>query len=192
MDFGNAREAVPGADVRPVLVHGQTLREDQVDRLQALGIFPSLFPMHTFYWGDWHRQSVLGPERAENISPTGWLVRRGMTFTSHHDARVAFPDSIRILDAMVNRTTRTGYVLGPAQRVEPMVALKALTLWAAYQYFEEQSKGSIEVGKLADFVILPDNPVTMDRSRLSTLKVLEIEKAEAMWARKPTATIVQP
>ncbi len=64
--------------------------------------------MHTFYWGDWHRESVLGPERAENISPTGWLVQRGMRFTSDHDAPVAFPDSIRILDATVNRTTRTG------------------------------------------------------------------------------------
>ena len=196
-DFGKAREAVPGADVRPVLVHGQTLREDQVDRLKALGILPSLFPMHTFYWGDWHRQSVLGPERAENISPTGWLVQRGMTFTSHHDAPVAFPDSIRILDATVNRTTRTGYVLGPAQRVEPMVALKALTLWAAYQYFEEQSKGSIEVGKLADFVILPDNPVTMDRSRLSTLKVLEtIKEGRTIWrheaARKSASCIDSP
>lgn len=66
-DFGKARAAVPGVDVRPVLIHGQTLREDQVGRLQSLGILPSLFPMHTFYWGDWHRSSVLGPERAENI-----------------------------------------------------------------------------------------------------------------------------
>ena len=71
-DVGKAREAGP-AGRRPVLIHGQTLREDQVDRLKELGILPSLFPMHTFYWGDWHRDSVLGPERAENISPTGWL-----------------------------------------------------------------------------------------------------------------------
>jgi hypothetical protein len=196
-DLGKARDAVPGADVRPVLIHGQTLREDQVDQLKALGILPSLFPMHTFYWGDWHRESVLGPERAENISPTGWLVQRGMRFTSHHDAPVAFPDSIRILDATVNRTTRTGYVLGPAQRVEPIVALKALTLWGAYQYFEEKSKGSIEVGKLADFVILPDNPITMERSKLSTLKVLEtIKEGRTIWrldaAKKSAACIDSP
>src|SRR5690606_21714388 len=60
-----AGERVPGTDRRPVLIHGQTLREDQVAQLDALGIFPSLFPMHTFYWGDWYRDSVLGPERAE-------------------------------------------------------------------------------------------------------------------------------
>lgn len=171
-----ARAAVPGVDARPVLIHGQTLREDQVEKLGKLGIFPSLFPMHTFYWGDWHRQSVLGPERAENISPTGWVLQRGMMFTSHHDAPVAFPDSMRVLSATVNRTTRSGYVLGPQQRVEPIVALKALTLWAAYQHFEEKTKGSIEIGKLADFVVLSDNPLTVDRSKLADLKVRETIK----------------
>ena len=99
----------------------------------------------------------LGPERAENIAPTGWAMQRGMMFTTHHDAPVANPDSIRVLAATVNRTTRTGYVLGPQQRVEPIVALKAMTLWSAYQNFEENTKGSIETGKFADFVVLSDN-----------------------------------
>lgn len=147
-------------------------------QLDALGIFPSLFPMHTFYWGDWHRDSVLGPERAENISPTGWLLARGMRFTSHHDAPVALPSSIRVLAATVNRTTRSGRVLGAEHRVEPLTALKSLTLWAAYQHFEENSKGSIEPGKLADFVVLSDNPVTMPRNQLSTLKVLQTIKED--------------
>ena len=80
---------------------------DQVDSLQRLEIFPSIFPMHTFYWGDWHRDSVLGPERAENISPTGWVLERGMMFGSHHDAPVALPDSMRVLSATVTRRTRT-------------------------------------------------------------------------------------
>ncbi len=179
-----AEKAVPEVDVRPVLIHGQTLRRDQVLRLKKLGVFPSLFPMHTYYWGDWHRTSVLGPQRAENISPTGWVLEQGMRFTSHHDAPVAFPDSIRVLDATVNRTTRSGYVLGPRQRVSPLVALKALTLWAAYQHFEEKTKGSIEVGKFADFVILSDNPLTMPRNKLITLKVLEtIKEDETIYKR---------
>ena len=173
-----ASERFPGSDRRPVLIHGQTLRQDQVAQLDALGIFPSLFPMHTFYWGDWHRDSVLGPERAENISPTGWLLARGMRFTSHHDAPVALPSSIRVLAATVNRTTRSGRVLGAEHRVEPLTALKSLTLWAAYQHFEENSKGSIEPGKLADFVVLSDNPVTMPRNQLSTLKVLQTIKED--------------
>ena len=173
-----ASERVPGSDRRPVLIHGQTLRKDQVPQLDALGIFPSLFPMHTFYWGDWHRESVLGPERAENISPTGWVLARGMKFTSHHDAPVALPSTIRVLDSTVNRTTRTGRVLGPEHRTDPTTALKSMTLWAAYQHFEEDKKGSIEPGKLADFVVLSDNPVTMPRAQLSTLKVLKTIKED--------------
>lgn len=174
-----ASERVPGAkDLRPVLIHGQTLRKDQVAQLDALGIFPSLFPMHTFYWGDWHAESVLGPQRAENISPTGWVLAQGMRFTSHHDAPVALPSSIRILDATVNRTTRTGKVLGAEHRVDPTTALKSMTLWSAYQHFEDDRKGSIETGKLADFVVLSGNPVTMPRNQLSTLKVLQTIKED--------------
>jgi predicted amidohydrolase YtcJ len=174
-----AREATrrhgPG-DRRPVLIHGQTLREDQVDQLRTLGIFPSLFPMHTYYWGDFHRDSVLGPERAENISPTGWLMSRGMMFTSHHDAPVAKPDSMRVLSATVSRRSRSGDIIGPRHRVPVGTALKAMTLWAAHQHFEEASKGSIEVGKLADFVLLSENPMTADPEKLADVRVVETIK----------------
>ena len=163
-------------DRRPVMIHGQTLRADQVDPVRELGIFPSLFPMHTFYWGDFHRDSVLGPERAENISPTGWLMSRGMMFTSHHDAPVARPDSMRVLSATVTRRSRTGDIIGPHHRVPVATALKAMTIWSAHQHFEEASKGSIEVGKLADFVMLSDNPMTTDPERLAELKVVETIK----------------
>lgn len=171
-----AREVHPDTEIRPVLIHGQTLRFDQVALLQELRIFPSLFPMHTFYWGDWHRDSVLGPERAENISPTGWVRERGMMFATHTDAPVALPDSMRVLSATVTRTTRSGRVLGPAQRVDVMTALRAMTLWPAWQHFEEKKKGSLEVGKLADLVILSDDPLTVDPGFLDDLKVLATYK----------------
>jgi predicted amidohydrolase YtcJ len=161
---------------RPVMIHGQTLREDQVEKLRELGIFPSLFPMHTFYWGDFHRESVLGPERAENISPTCWLMSRRMMFTSHHDAPVARPDSMRVLSATVSRRSRTGDIIGPRHRVPVATALKAMTIWSAHQHFEEADKGSIEPGKLADFVVLSDNPMTADPERLAELRVMETIK----------------
>lgn len=173
------------ADRRPVLIHGQTLREDQVDALRELGIFPSLFPMHTYYWGDWHRDSVLGPERAENISPTGWLMSRGMMFTSHHDAPVAKPDSMRVLSATVSRRSRSGDIIGPRHRVPAPTALKAMTIWAAYQHFEEARKGSLEVGKLADFVVLSANPLEADPEKLADLKVVETIKEGASVYRAP-------
>ncbi|MBR0682976.1 amidohydrolase [Roseomonas eburnea] len=164
------------ADRRPVLIHGQVLREDQMDALRALDILPSLFPMHTFYWGDWHRDSVLGPERAENISPTGWAMQRGMRFTSHHDAPVANPDSMRVLSATVTRRTRSGDILGPQHCVPVPVALKAMTIWAAHQHFEEDRKGSIEVGKLADFAVLSGNPLDVEPAALAGLKVVQTFK----------------
>jgi hypothetical protein len=181
-----AKEKHPDVDNRPVLIHGQVLRKDQVEQLDELGIFPSLFPMHTFYWGDWHRESVLGPERAENISPTGWVLERGMMFGSHHDAPVALPDSMRVLSATVTRTSRSGRVLGPEHRVPVATALKALTIWPAWQHFEEKSKGTIEVGKLADFVILSDNPLTVPQEQLADLKVLETIKEGVSIYKRPT------
>jgi predicted amidohydrolase YtcJ len=179
-----ASKKIPGTDRRPVAIHAQTARLDQVDRMKALGVIPSFFPMHTFYWGDWHRDSVLGPERAANISPTGWALQRGMIFTSHHDAPVVFPDAMRVISSTVNRTTRTGQVLGPDQRVEPIVALKATTLWAAHQHFEEKTKGSIEPGKLADLVVVSDNPLTIDRAKLADITVLEtIKEGKSVYTR---------
>jgi predicted amidohydrolase YtcJ len=163
---------------RPVLIHGQFLREDQIDAYKALGVFPSLFPMHTFYWGDWHRDHTVGPVNADNISPTGWLVERGMMFGSHHDAPVAFPDSMRILDATVTRRTRSGDILGPDQRVDVMTALKAITIWPAWQHFEEDDKGSIEVGKLADFVLLSEDPTAVDPETLDQLRVMATIKED--------------
>ncbi|MDC7808939.1 amidohydrolase [Sphingomonas koreensis] len=164
------------ADRRPVLIHGQVTREDQVDQLKALGIVPSFFPMHTFYWGDWHRDSVLGPRRAENISPCGWALRRGMRFTSHHDAPVANPNAMRVLSATVTRRTRSGDILGADQRVPVDVALKAMTLWAAWQHFEDDRKGSLAPGKLADLTVLAENPLTIDPDRLANIAVTDTFK----------------
>lgn len=169
--IGAAQKKYGDPGNRPVLIHGQFLREDQVDSYKRLGVFMSLFPMHTFYWGDWHRDHTVGPVNADNISPTGWVRERGMKFSSHHDAPVAFPDSMRILSATVTRRTRSGDILGPSQRVDVMTALKAMTIWPAWQQFEENDKGSIEVGKLADFVLLSEDPTVIDPEKLAGIKI---------------------
>jgi hypothetical protein len=179
----------PGTDRRPVLIHGQFLREDQVESLERLGILPSLFPMHTFYWGDWHTSKTLGPVDGQNISPTGWVRKRGMKFTSHHDAPVAFPDSMRVLDATVTRVARgSGKVIGPQHRVDVITALKAMTIWPAWQHYEEASKGSIEVGKLADFVILSRDPTQGDPNTIDRIQVSEtIKEGRSVFTRAAQA-----
>ena len=175
----------PG-DRRPVMIHAQTVREDQLDAMKELGIIPSFFGMHTYYWGDWHRDSVLGPERASRISPAASALKRGMPFTQHHDAPVALPSSIMILFSQVNRVTRSGQVLGPEQRVSAMDAIKSTTINAAYQYFEERTKGSLEPGKLADFVILDRNPLTVDPMAIKDIKVVEtIKEGRTIYRAQP-------
>jgi predicted amidohydrolase YtcJ len=103
--------------------------------------------------------------------------RRDMIFTTHHDAPVAFPDSMRVLDATVTRRARgSGRIVGPQHRVDVITALKAMTIWPAYQHFEEKTKGSLEVGKLADFVVLSKDPTQVEPTTIADIKVTETVK----------------
>lgn len=164
------------ADRRSVLIHSQTIRDDQLDQLKALDIIPSFFSLHTYYWGDWHRQQTLGETRAAHISPTATALKKNLIFTEHHDAPVVPPHSMMMIDATVNRLTRTNYVLGKNERVSPYFALKSITDWAAYQYFEEQTKGTLTKGKLADLVILEHNPLTVPNRNIKDIQILATYK----------------
>lgn len=174
--IANAQKKYDASKRRDVIIHAQTMREDQLDRAKQLHLIPSFFSLHTYYWGDWHVAQTLGEKRAEHISPTGSALRKGMIFTEHHDAPVIPPKSMMVLDATVNRITRTGKVLGEAQKVSPYIALKTMTDWAAYQYFEEDIKGTLSTGKYGDFVVLSDNPITIDPSKIKDINVLATYK----------------
>ncbi len=171
-----AVETYGQGDRRPVMIHAQTARFDQLDKMKELGIMPSFFSMHTFYWGDWHRDQTLGKERAWKISPTATALEKGMLFTEHHDAPVALPSSIMILHTTVNRVSRSGAIIGPEERISPYEALSSITKWAAYQYFEEDTKGTLQPGKLADLVILDRNPLKVDPMEIKDITVLETIK----------------
>ncbi|TRZ41992.1 amidohydrolase [Robertkochia solimangrovi] len=161
---------------RTVMIHAQTVRPDQLDAMKELNIMPSFFSMHTYYWGDWHRDETLGKERAYRISPTATALKKGMIFTEHHDCPVALPSSIMILHTTVNRVSRSGDIIGPDERVSPYEALSSITKWAAYQYFEEDTKGTLKAGKLADLVILDRNPLKVDPMDIMNISVLETIK----------------
>ncbi len=163
-------------NLRPVMVHAQTARADQLDQMNELGVIPSFFSSHTFYWGDWHINETLGRERARRISPLRSALKRGMKFANHSDAPVTPPDQMMVIHTAVNRTSRSGVIVGPEERISPMDALKAVTKWGAYQYFEEKEKGSIEPGKRADLVVLSDNPLTVDDAAIKDIKVLRTIK----------------
>jgi hypothetical protein len=184
--FEALRPVVTKHGVKPgqvTLIHGQFIRPDQVQELPKLGIFPSMFPMHTFYWGDWYMQ-IVGPEQANRISPMRSILDTGLHATSHTDAPVALPNLMQVAWATVNRTSRSGVVIGADERVTPYEAMKMVTIWGAEQFGEQANKGSIAVGKQADLVVLSDNPVTMDPTKINGVLVLEtIKDGKTVWAR---------
>lgn len=154
------------------MIHAQTVRDDQLDAMVQLGVVPSFFSAHPYFWGDWHRDSVFGIERAKRISPLRSTTDKGLRYTTHNDAPVVPPDMMRLLWASVNRITRSGVVLGPEQRATPLEALRSITIDAAYQYFEEGTKGSIEVGKRADLVVLSEDPLILEPMNIANIQVI--------------------
>ncbi|UWX62023.1 amidohydrolase [Chryseobacterium oranimense] len=172
-------------ELRATLIHVQNSRPDHIQKIKDIGVIPSYFSTHVYLWGDWHYSSVFGPERASFISPANSALQAGIIFTMHHDAPVTPPDLITAMYSAVNRKTRSGRILGPNERITPLQALKAITINAAYQLQEEERKGSIKAGKLADFVILDQNPLTIDPEEIRHIKVLEtIKEGVSVYQRK--------
>ena len=170
-------------DRRFVLIHGQYVREDQLDSFKKLNVIASLFPLHTFYWGDWHKQ-IIGDSLGNRISPTKTALNKGLNITIHTDAPVALPNLMRVLWTAVNRTSRSGEIIGEKERLTPYEALKAITIWSAYQHFEEDKKGTLEAGKLADLVILDQNPLKIKPDKIKDIQVLEtIKNGESVFKK---------
>ena len=162
-------------DRRNVLIHGQYVREDQLDAYKELDIIASLFPLHTYYWGDWHKQ-IIGDELGNKISPTRTALNKGLRITIHTDAPVALPNLMRMVGITVERKSRSGKLIGAGEKLTPYEALKGITEWSAYQHFEENKKGTIENGKLADLVILDKNPLKVAEKDIKNIVVLETIK----------------
>ena len=160
---------------RDVLIHGQYVREDQLDDFKDLNIIASLFPLHTFYWGDWHKQ-LIGDSLGNKISPTRTALDKGLKITIHTDAPVALPNLMRVIWSATNRVSRSGSIIGENERLTPYEALKCITEWSAYQHFEEDSKGTLTVGKLADLVIIDANPLKVDLEKIKDIIVLQTIK----------------
>ena len=168
-----AQKEFPRADARHRIEHCQMAREDQLDTMAELGVSPSFFVSHTFYWGDRHKSIFIGPERGKRISPLRSAEKRGIRFSIHSDCPVTPASPLFCVFAAVNRVTRKGEILGPEYRLTVEEALRAVTIDAAWQNFEEEIKGSIQPGKLADFVILGENPHVIDPIRIREVKIIE-------------------
>lgn len=169
--------------LRPVMIHSQTVRHDQLERFKRFGMIPSFFVDHVYYWGDTHLEN-LGRDRADNISPAGWADELGLTYTFHQDTPVLLPNMLKTVRTAVERITRNGVRLGENHRISIYNALKAVTTNAAYQYGEEDVKGSIEENKYADFVLLDRNILNTAVEEITDIKVVAtISRDEILYSR---------
>lgn len=159
-------------NIRPVLIHGQLLGVDQLKEVKELGIIPSFFIAHTYYWGDVHIKNF-GLDRASKISPAGSAKKNGIKFTFHQDSPVIEPNMFETIWCAVNRTTNLGEILEEDERLNVIDAIKAVTINSSYQYFEENVKGSIKEGKLANLIIVDKNPLKIDKEEIRNIQVLE-------------------
>lgn len=162
-------------DLRPVMIHCQTVRNDQLDRMAKMGMIASIFVGHVWYWGDVHMINF-GEERGNHISPAKAAIDRGLSINFHQDTPITKPKMMHSVWCAVNRLSRCGKVVGDKQKISVFDAVKAVTIGAAYEYFEEDSKGSIKVGKRADLVILDKSPFDVEPMAIKDLVVLETIK----------------
>lgn len=162
-------------NLRPVLIHCQTTRRDQFERMNALNMVPSMFPSHIWYWGDVHLKNF-GPERGMRVSAVHDALEFGTPFTFHTDCPVLLPNMLEAVWCAVDRTTKCGAQLSLDQKVGVFDALKGITINGAYQYHEEDRKGTLEVGKLADLAILDRNPLKVETGEIRDIVVVETVK----------------
>lgn len=163
-------------DIRPIMIHATTVRKDQLERMVKISMPPSFLVEEFYYLDDMTRHDALGMERSEVIAPWGWAKRLGMKFTLHHDSPVYFPKSMLALYSAVTRTTAAGDLVGENQKVAMQDALEALTISAAYQFHEDDIRGSITPDKYADFVILNHSPLTVSADRIRDIKIVQTIK----------------
>ncbi|MEG0265380.1 MAG: amidohydrolase [Erysipelotrichaceae bacterium] len=161
--------------LRAVMIHAQLLNLDQLNDVAKYHIIPSFFIAHILHWGDIHIKNF-GNVRASCISPAKSALSHHITFTFHQDAPVIEPNMLETIQCAVVRKNKYGEVMGKDECLDVYDALKAITIHAAYQYFEENQKGSIKEGKQADFVILDKNPLIVDPEQIAKIKVLETIK----------------
>ncbi len=161
----------PRFEHRHSLEHNQMATENQLARMARLGIAANFMINHVHYWGDMYVERVIGYDRAERMNPLASAKRHGVIYSLHSDASVTPVDPLFTMWVATTRTTAEGHQLGPEQCISAYDALKAVTLDAAYLLGQDNSKGSIEVGKFADFTILDTNPLAVPVNDIKDIKV---------------------
>ncbi len=166
-----AQERKPRFDHRHFIVHGQLLDESLIRRMVSLGIHVTFFPIHLYYWGEFHRARTFGAFRAAAMNPAATALRLGLVAAAHSDAPVSPVDPLLTAWCTANRVTAAGRTLGADERVSAYDALRMMTFNAAYILHRDHEVGSLRVGKRADFAILGADPLAGDPMTLRDIPV---------------------
>ena len=159
-------------DLRPVIIHAQLISKEDLLKAKEIGAIPSFFVAHVYYWGDVHIKNF-GIKRASRISPVKEAVDNNIIFTLHQDSPIIKPNMLETIWCAVKRQTKSGKILVEDERISVYDALKGVTINAAYSYFEETKKGSLEEGKKAQFVILDKNPLEVPIDEIPNIKIVK-------------------
>jgi predicted amidohydrolase YtcJ len=162
-------------DRRTTIIHAQFARKDQLDKFFEYKMIPSFYTEHCYFFADTHIK-LRGLQQASFISPMKYAIAKGLHPTNHTDFNVVPIDQMFVIWSAVNRISRNGVLIGADERITPYQALQAITSNVAYQYFEENQKGTIATGKLADLVILDMNPLKVDPMTIKDIRVTETIK----------------
>lgn len=166
-----------GTDLRPVMIHAQLVGYDQLARMKAVGMMPSFFVGHCYFWGDTHVQNF--GDRGMHISPVHTAMDCGLPYSFHQDTPVTPPDMLHSVWCAVNRQTKSGAYLDVENRIDVYDALIGVTNGGAYSYFEEDSKGILRPGAVADLIILDADPTAVPAMDIHKIRVLRTLKEGA-------------
>ncbi|MGQ4809388.1 N-substituted formamide deformylase [Candidatus Entotheonellaceae bacterium PAL068K] len=169
--YGKALRQLPRSDHRFRIEHCQVCHPEHIQQMWQLGVIPNFFANHVYYWGDRHRDLFLGPERVQFLDPVGSALRAGMHPLLHSDCPVTPVSPLFCVQSATARLTRSGQVLNAPERIAVREALATMTVNAAYGAFEEQAKGTLEVGKLGDLVVLTQDPFLEAPQTLGQIEV---------------------
>ena len=162
------------AEKRCRIEHCSILHDEQITKMQELGLSPSFLIGHVHYWGKAFVEDIFGPEKAAKLDRTGACEDLGIRWTVHSDDPVTEMNPLRCIENAVTRNMwRSDQLLSPEERVPVEAALRAMTIDAAWQCHSDHEVGSLEVGKFADFVVLAEDPLAVEPERLAQIQVLE-------------------
>jgi len=164
-----------GAELRPVMIHAQTVGYDQLERMVPVGMMPSFFVGHCFFWGDTHLKNF-GQERGNRISPVKAAMDHGLPYNFHQDSPITRPEMLHTVWCAVNRITRNGICIGAENCVGVYDGLIGVTRGAAYSYFEETTKGVLCAGAVADLVVLDADPTAVSAMEIKDIRILRTIK----------------